>query len=107
LVEFVAATTRTRRDGPPLLEPTVARREVEEMVTVFEVLYPNEGVVRAAVRGAAAYQLSWFDAHLWGYADHFGIEEIISEDFQDGGVYGTVKIRNAFRSARPRRTRRR
>jgi len=27
-------------------------------------------VVRTALRGAAAYQLSWFHAHAWAYAEH-------------------------------------
>jgi predicted nucleic acid-binding protein len=44
----------------------------------------------------AAYQLSWFDAHLWAAAEYFGMEEILSEDFQDGRRYGTVRIRNPF-----------
>jgi hypothetical protein len=32
------------------------------------VLYPDEELLRIALRGAAAYQLPWFDAHLWAYA---------------------------------------
>jgi predicted nucleic acid-binding protein len=44
----------------------------------------------------AAYQLSWFDAHLWAYADHYGLHEILSENFEHGRMYGTVRIRNPF-----------
>lgn len=66
------------------------------MLTIYDVLYPSEPVVRLALRGAAAYQLSWFDAHLWAYAEHHGISELLSEDFQDGRLYGTVRIRNPF-----------
>ena len=96
IVEFVAATTRQLKDGSRLLEPDDARREAEEMLAQFTVLYPNEAVVRTALRGAAAYQLSWFDAHVWAYAEHYGLEELISEDFQDGRLYGTVRARNPF-----------
>lgn len=32
-----------------------------------------------ALRGAAAYQLSWFGAYIWGYAEHFGLAEILSK----------------------------
>jgi len=48
------------------------------------------------LRGAAAYQLSWFDAHLWAYADYFGLEKIVSEDSQHDRRYGAVKARNPF-----------
>lgn len=96
LLEFVAATTRPTRTGPPLLSPEEARREAEEMLSQFEVLYPTEALVRTALRGAAAYQLSWFDAHLWAYAEHYGIAEILSEDFQHDRLYGTVRTVNPF-----------
>ncbi len=45
-----------------------ALREAEELLSQFVVLYPNEAIVREAVRGCAAYRLSWFDAHLLAYA---------------------------------------
>ncbi len=51
------------------------------MLKQFAVLYPNEAIVREAVRGCATYQLSWFDAHLWAYAECNGIPEIWSEAF--------------------------
>jgi predicted nucleic acid-binding protein len=52
--------------------------------------------VRNAIRGCAAYQLNWFDAHLWSYAEHYGLEEILSEDFQHDRLYGTVRVVNPF-----------
>jgi predicted nucleic acid-binding protein len=73
-----------------------AARQAELFMTEFEVLYPNEHVFRTALRGMGIYQLSWFDAHLWAYADHYGIPEILSEDFEHGRFYGTVRIRNPF-----------
>jgi len=96
LVEFVAAVTRPIAGGRPLLAPEDARREAEEMLSQFEVLYPTEALVRTALRGAAAYQLSWFDAHLWAYAEHYGLEELCSEDFQHDRLYGTVRAVNPF-----------
>ena len=59
-------------------------------------LYPNESIVRLALRGAAAYQLSWFDAHMWAYAEHYGMNELYSEDFQHDRVYGSVHVINPF-----------
>ena len=97
ILEFVAAATRVRRGDAPLLSEPEALREAEEMLAQFTVLYPAEGVVRTALRGAAAYRLSWFDAHLWAYAEHYGLTELLSEDFEDGRLLGSVRIRNPFR----------
>ncbi len=96
ILEFVAAVTRPLDRGRPLLEPTDAYREAEELLAQFDVLYPNETIVRNALRGAAAYQLSWFDAHMWAYAEHYGMSEILSEDFQHNRLYGPVRAVNPF-----------
>lgn len=96
VVEFMAAVTRPIGGGPPLLSSEEARRESEEILLQFPVLYPNEAVVRAALRGMATYQLSWFDAHILAYADHYGLAEILSEDFQHGRWYGSVRVTNPF-----------
>lgn len=96
IVEFVAAVTRPIDRGHPLLSPEEARREAEEMLLQFVVLYPTDAVLRLAMRGAAAYQLEWFDAHLWAYAERFGLETIWSEDFEDGRLYGRVRTQDPF-----------
>lgn len=96
LVEFMAVVTRVSLGSGTLLSPDDARRETEEFLSLFTVLYPNEALFRTALRGTAAYHLSWFDAHMWAYAEHYGLHEIISEDFGDGRMYGSVKIRNPF-----------
>ena len=95
IIEFVAATTRGG-PGNRLLDSRDARREAEELMAQFPIIYPDEAVLRTALRGAAAYGLSWFDAHLWAYAEVHGIEELVSEDFQHGRMYGTVTVRNPF-----------
>jgi predicted nucleic acid-binding protein len=99
IVEFVAAVTRTTPRGVPILPLSDARREAEEMLAQFVVLYPDEAVVRTAIRGMAAYPLAWFDAHMWAYAEHFGLEEILSEDFQHDRLYGSVRAVNPFLTA--------
>jgi predicted nucleic acid-binding protein len=96
IVEFVAAVTGPLDGGAPLLATEDARREAEELLSQFEVLYPDAALVRLALRGAAAYQLSWFDAQMWAYAEHFGLPDLISEDFQHGRLYGAVRITNPF-----------
>ncbi len=94
----MAVVTRLTLNGRALLPADQARRETEELPTQFEVLYPNEALVRTALRGAAAYQLSWFDAHLWAYAEHYGLPELISEDFEHERLYGSVRAFNPFLS---------
>lgn len=96
LLEFISVVTRVRSGSKPLLETEEARHETEELMVQFPVLFPNAPLLRTTLQGAAAYQLSWFDAHLWAYAEHYGLEEIVSEDFEHGRLYGSVRIRNPF-----------
>ncbi len=95
IVEFVASTTRGSPENR-ILDFTDAIREAEELMTQFPIIYPDESVLRMALRGAAAYGLSWFDAHIWAYAEVHGIRELFSEDFQHGRMYGTVTVQNPF-----------
>jgi predicted nucleic acid-binding protein len=96
IVEFLSVVTRPLPSGGVLLSPEEARRETEELLHQFVVLYPNETIVRTALRAMAAYRLAWFDAHLWAYADYYGLSELISEDFQHDRLYGTVRAVNPF-----------
>lgn len=98
IIEFVGVVTRPLAGGPPLLSLADACREAEELLAQFEVLYPNDAIVRTALRGAATYQLSWFDAHLWAYAEYYGLATLLSEDFQHDRLYGTVRAINPFPS---------
>jgi predicted nucleic acid-binding protein len=96
LVEFVAAVTRPLANGSALLTHDEARREVEELLASFVILYPTDGLFRRAIRGWATYQIGWFDAHLWAYAEEYGLNELVSEDFQHDRLYGTVRAINPF-----------
>jgi predicted nucleic acid-binding protein len=97
LVEFVAAVTRPIARGAALLAREEAHREAEDFLAQFPVIYPTENTLRTALRGAALYGLSWFDAHLWAYADERGLDVLWSEDFQHGRLYGRVKVIDPFR----------
>jgi len=96
LFEFVNVVTRRRGGRDPLLPREEAWRQAEDYINEFPVLYPNESVFRTALLGMAAYRLPWYDAHLWAYAEHYGIPELLSEDFEHGRWYGTVRVRNPF-----------
>lgn len=96
MVEFVNVVTQRRADRNPLLPHEEAWRQAEDFLHEFPILYPNESVFRMAMLGMAAYKFAWYDAHLWAYAEHYGIPEILSEDFEHGRRYGTVRVRNPF-----------
>jgi predicted nucleic acid-binding protein len=95
IIEFVAATTRPIR-GHMILQQPDALREAEEFLKQFAVVYPTEAILRNAIRGCAAYQMNWFDAQIWSYAEHYGLTEILTEDLQHDRLYGTVRIVNPF-----------
>jgi len=101
LIEFVSVVTRRKGYGTPLLPEEEAIRQAEGFMAGFQVLYPNERVFRTALLGMATYRLPWFDAHLWACAEHYGLPEILSEDFEHGRRYGTVRVRNPFLLADP------
>ena len=101
MVEFVNVVTKGRSGGRPILTREEAWRQAEDLLNEFPVLYPTEDVFRTALLGMAAYKFAWYDAHLWAYAEHYGLPEIISEDFEHGRIYGTVRIRNPFSELGP------
>lgn len=96
VIEFFAAVTRPIHGPDSLLSRADAIQETESLLEQFPIVYPDDQVIRTAIRGMATYGLSWFDAHLWAYADSRGIAEILSEDFQHGRKYGAVRIINPF-----------
>lgn len=96
LVEFVNSVTRLRGRVAPLMTLEDATRQVELFMKEFPVLYPNERVLRMALYGMGTYRLPWYDAHLWAYAEHYALSEILSEDFEHGRWYGTVRVTNPF-----------
>jgi predicted nucleic acid-binding protein len=96
LVEFMNVVIRSRRGLEPLMTREDATRQAEFFMFQFPVLYANDHVFRQALRGMATYQLPWFDAHIWAYAEHYNLSEIVSEDFEHGRIYGTVRITNPF-----------
>ena len=77
LLEFVHVMTNVR-DGTPLMSPQDAAHQADLYLAQFPVLHPNEHQFRLALYGMITYRLSWFDAHLWAYAEHYGLREILS-----------------------------
>ena len=96
LGEFVSAVTRETSDRRALLTWAEACEEAEALLAEIGLLYPTDAIVRTALRGAAAYNLPWLDAQMWAHAEHYGLSELYSEDFQHDRLYGTVRAINPF-----------
>lgn len=99
ITEFMAAVSRSLPELARLLAPADARRETEDLLRQYPVLYPDAHLVRVALQGMAAYELSWWDAHMWAYAEVHSLETLYSEDYQHGRWYGGVRVVNPFVTA--------
>lgn len=82
-----------------MLAPEKAYREAEDLRRQFPVLYRDAEVLVTAPRGAQTYRISWFDAHLWAYAEVNGLAEILTEDFEHGRHHGSVRVVDPFLAA--------
>ena len=98
ILEFVSVVSKRRPSlgDRPLLSLAEALLEAESLMRQFTVLYPSADVLHTAMRGTTLYGLPCFDAQIWATADVFGLEEILSEDFQHGRHYGRVRVMNPF-----------
>ena len=97
LIEFVNTVTRpVRGTNAPLLSVTEAIAEAETLLSSFPVLFPNRDVFLLALRGMAAYGISWFDANIWACAEYYGLDTIYTEDAGFGTRIGDVRIVNPF-----------
>jgi predicted nucleic acid-binding protein len=97
ILEFYAAATRPLPGlDAALLTSTQAREEVETLLLISLILYPTENILRLALYGTATFGLSWFNAHLWAYAEHYRCTTLYSEDLQHDRYYGSVRVVNPF-----------
>lgn len=97
---FLVAASRPTPELGALLAPADARRETEELLRLHPVLYSDAHLVRVALQGMAAYQLPWWDAHMWAHAEVHSLDTLYSEDFQHGRWHGAVRVVSPFIGAR-------
>jgi predicted nucleic acid-binding protein len=96
VAEFFVAVSKPLPEMGRLLDAADARMETEDLLRQYPVLYPDAHVVRTALQGMAAYELSWWDAHMWAYAEVNDLDTLYSEDYQHGRWYGGVRVLNPF-----------
>lgn len=89
---YVNATRKLARPVPV----DVAGRIVDRMARL-DVVAIDDGRVRAAIDGAAAWGISYWDALIIVAAQAGGCQRLLSEDLADGATYGSVRVENPFR----------
>jgi predicted nucleic acid-binding protein len=96
LGEFFWVTTR-RLQQPLTLEE--ATHQVERFARAWPVLDVTTFTVLESLRGAAMYQMTYWDAQIWASARLNQIPVIFSEDFNAGAVLEGVRFENPFSSS--------
>lgn len=65
-------------------------------VALFPVVTTDRELVLSAAATAERHQLSIFDAAIVEAAARAGCSELLSEDFSDGQVFASLRVRNPF-----------
>ncbi|MDB5438744.1 MAG: PilT-like protein [Caulobacteraceae bacterium] len=80
------------------LPPWKAAQEARNVLESFRIFPATERAASEALSLMAAGRLSYWDALLLISARQFGVTHMLSEDMQDGALYGGVTIVNPFGS---------
>jgi predicted nucleic acid-binding protein len=86
--------------NPPLELHEVAV-QVDGLRRAFQVIPLTAAVVLEALRGVAAYRMSYYDAQIWAVARLNQIPVVLSEDFSHGSILDGVEFLDPFRSDFP------
>lgn len=81
------------------LDPGLSPDEAWDDVTALFAWQPQPVDAALLQRGREIerrYRLSWWDSLVVGAAQLQSCALLLSEDFQDGGVYGSVTVRSPF-----------
>ena len=101
LQEFYVQATRVSRQG------ALPHRLAEDYLDHWQALRVQDttfAVFRSAVASSRRFGISYWDAAIIEAARMMGCETVLSEDLNDGQMYGGVRVRNPFRKGAPRRT---
>jgi predicted nucleic acid-binding protein len=91
LAEFYHAATRKK-----LIDRAEAVAVVEDWMGAFPTAGYSEKAFRAALESASKHGRRLWDSLLIEAAKEANCGFLLSEDFQDGGRHGDLKIRNPF-----------
>jgi predicted nucleic acid-binding protein len=91
LIEFLHASVRKRMR--PLAQAADSARK---WMAVFRVIVPDQTIVERTLALLQRQKLSIWDARLLATCETNTCGVLLSEDMQDGAVYGTVHVLNPF-----------
>jgi predicted nucleic acid-binding protein len=92
LQEFYVTVTEKLKPG---LDPSVARSDVRAL-TAWHPISVDTRVVEGAWSIQDRYFLSWWDALIVSAAQVGNCRYLLTEDLQEGQVFGTVEVINPF-----------
>jgi predicted nucleic acid-binding protein len=92
LSEYYVNVTRKLTPG---LAPDDAWDDVTALLT-WRPLPVDAALLQRGREIERRHRLSWWDSLILGAAQLQGCGLLLSEDFQDGGVYGSVTVRSPF-----------
>ncbi len=93
LIELLNATMRKTK-----ISLTEAVKIVRGYTTWFQLMVPHADVVEDTIALLGRYKLEVWDARLLAVCAAHGCDYLLSEDLQDGAVYGAVRVVNPFSS---------
>lgn len=92
LSEYYVNVTRKLSPG---LAPDEAWDDVQALLT-WQPQPVDDALLRRAREIELRYRLSWWDSLVVGAAQLQGCTVLLTEDLQDGGVFGGVAVRSPF-----------
>lgn len=92
LTEYFSVVTRKLRPGLPA---PVAWDDVQRLFA-WNPLPTDSELLARAYELTRLHGLNWWDAQIVGAAQALNCSLLLTEDLQDGAVYGGVTVRNPF-----------
>lgn len=99
LSEFYSVAT-----GKGKMSTTDAEAQISDWMELFPVVRAGPATLLKAVKAVRLHMLSFWDAMIWATVKKAGIEQLISEDFQNGRELEGVTFINPFELDDPIRT---
>lgn len=93
-VEFLSFLRRRQNAGKITAADT--QRNVEQMESMFPIVFPTQPVLANALDLSLRYSVSHWDSLLLAACNIGGITTLYSEDLSDGATYDRVAVVNPF-----------
>lgn len=78
--------------------PVVVLRQIA-LLESLEVVRPGPKMVSRAVELKSLYQISFWDASIMAAAESAGCRRLLTEDLNEGQIYGSIRVVNPLRES--------